>query len=492
MLKLLAFDYGASSGRAIGGLYDGDTIKIEEIHRFSNDPVSVNGTLYWDILRLFFEMKQGILKAVKIYGQDIDSIGIDTWGVDFGLLDKKGDLIGNTVHYRDLRTQNMIEEASAKVPKEEIFNTTGIAFQKFNTLYQLLAVKKNQPHLLQNAKTLLFMPDLLGYFLTGEMHCEYSIASTSQMLDARAGTWAFEMLGKLDLPADILRPVVNAGTKLGQTSNAINDELNLKGITVISVAGHDTASAVMAVPASKGRYGYLSSGTWSLLGVELDQPVINEKTYTLNYTNEGGFNNTTRLLKNIMGLWIYQECRRSWEKEGTPVTFDELENAAGAAEPFKCFIDPDDDIFYSPGKMPQKVVDFCRDTGQRLPESRAEIVRCIMESLALKYRYTLDGLEDILGWQIPQLNIVGGGSQNKMLSRFAANACNKTVITGPIEATAIGNLLCQLISAGELKDIYEARELVKRSFPVHEYMPCDKDLWDEAYSRFIKILKMKG
>lgn len=489
MLKLLAFDYGASSGRAIAGLYDGNIIKIEEIHRFSNDPISVNGTLYWDVLRLFFEMKQGIHKAAKIYGQDISSVGIDTWGVDFGLLDKEGNLISNTVHYRDLRTQNMIEEASSIVSKEEIFDITGIAFQKFNTLYQLLAVKKKQPHLLENAKTLLFMPDLLGYFLTGEMNCEYSIASTSQMLDARTRTWAFDMLEKLDLPVDILRPVVNSGTKLGQTSSVINDELNINGITVFSVAGHDTASAVMAVPASEERYAYLSSGTWSLLGVELNQPVINQKTYTLNYTNEGGFNNTIRLLKNIMGLWIYQECRRSWEKEGIPVTFDELENSAWSAEPFKCFIDPDDDMFYSPGKMPQKVVDFCRATGQRIPENRAEIVRCIMESLALKYRYTLDGLEDILGWQMPQLNIVGGGSQNKMLSQFASNACNKPVITGPVEATAIGNLLCQLISAGELRDIHEARELVRCSFPVHEYEPSDKEQWDEAYARFVDILK---
>jgi len=488
MLKLLAFDYGASSGRAILGKFDGDKLELSEIHRFPNEPVMVNGTIYWDVLRLFHEMKQGILKCVRNGDGDIAGIGTDTWGVDFGLLGPSGELLGNPAHYRDKRNEGMIEEACKIVPKREIYEQTGIQFLKFNTLFQLLSMKLHNSPLLEKASTMLFTPDLLNYFLTGEKAAEYTIASTSQMLDARTGEWAGTLLEKLGIPKGILTNIVNPGTIIGKINQDICDELNIGGIPVIAVAGHDTGSAVMSVPASEEKYAYLSSGTWSLLGVESDVPVINDTTYSLNYTNEGGFNRTARLLKNIMGLWIYQECKRTWDKEGEVLGFDELERMAEQSEPFVCLIDPDNDLFYSPGHMPDKVREFCRKTGQKIPESKAGVVRCVMESLALKYRMAIEGLEQIVGYTIPVLHIVGGGCKNTMLSRFTANAIGRTVTTGPVEATAVGNLICQLIALGEVSGLKEAREVVKSSFPTREYVPEGNDGWEEAYDRFAKIV----
>ena len=487
MLKLLAFDYGASSGRAILGKYNGEKLELGEVHRFSNDPVAVNGSIYWDVLRLFHEMKQAILKCVKNGDSHISGAGVDTWGVDFGLLGPSGELLGNPFHYRDLRTEGMIEEASRIVPKRGIYEKTGIAFLKFNTLYQLYAMKAAGSSVLEKASTMLFMPDLFNYFLTGEKATEFTIASTSQMLDAKKGDWAKDLLGTLGIPDSILTGIINPGTVVGSFSKWIREELNIGDVPVIAVAGHDTGSAVISVPSGKERYAYLSSGTWSLLGVESPYPVINDDTYRLNYTNEGGYGRSTRLLKNIMGLWIYQECKRAWDKAGEVLSFDELEELAAKSGSFISFIDPDDDLFYSPGHMPDKVAEFCRKTGQPVPQGKGEMVRCIMESLALKYRYTLEGLEKIVGYYIPVLHIVGGGSRNTMLCRFTANAVKRPVITGPVEATAVGNLACQLIALKEVSGIKEAREVVRRSFPTAEYMPADCERWDEAYDRFKKM-----
>lgn len=487
MLKLLAFDYGASSGRAILGCFDGQKLELNEIHRFSNDPVTIGNSLHWDILRLFYEMKQGIIKCVKAGNGDIAGIGTDTWGVDFGLLGASGEMLGNPYHYRDGRTEGMIEAACRIVPKREIYEQTGIAFQKFNTLYQLLAMKSCDSPLLEKAETMLFMPDLFNYFLSGAKAAEFTIASTSQMLDARTRGWAEPLLDKMGIPRRILADIVNPGTKLGCLLKSVQTETGAGGIPVIAVAGHDTGSAVVSVPALEGRHAYLSSGTWSLLGIESEAPVINDTTYNLNYTNEGGFNNTTRLLKNIMGLWVYQECKRTWDKQGEALSFDELEQAAERSEPFKAFIDPDDDSFYSPGNMPEKVREFCRRTGQAVPGDKAAIVRCVMESLALKYRAALEGLEKIAGCSIPVLHVVGGGSRNTMLCRFTANAVCRPVITGPVEATAVGNLACQLIALGEVGSLKEARMLVRNSFPTREYLPENSSGWDTAYGNFIKI-----
>lgn len=487
MLKLLAFDYGASSGRAVLGSFNGSRVELGEMHRFSNDPVFLGDTLHWDFPRQFHEMKQGIIKSIKAGHKDIAGIGIDTWGVDFGLLGPSGELLGNPVHYRDSRTDGILEEAFKIMPRRDIYEITGTAFQKFNTLYQLLAMKHKNSVLLEKASSMLFMPDLFSYFLTGEKLTEFTIASTSQMLDAETHKWAEGLLDKMGIPKSILTDVCSAGTVAGSLTKAIQSELGAGEIPVIAVAGHDTGSAVISVPVTEGKYAYLSSGTWSLLGVESDVPVINDTTYELNYTNEGGYNYTTRLLKNIMGLWIYQECKRYWDKQDNPMSFDELEAAAAQAKAFKCFIDPDDDVFYAPGKMPQKIADYCSRTGQQVPEGKGEIVRCIMESLALKYRVALEGLEKIVGYYLPVLHIVGGGSRNTMLCQFTANALCRPVVTGPVEATAAGNIACQLLALGEVANLTQAREVILRSFPTAEYLPENKAVWDDAYGRFLGI-----
>lgn len=487
MLRLLAFDYGASSGKSILGKYDGEKLTLSEMHRFRNEPVMVGNSLYWDILRLYHEMKQGILKCVSSGNKDIASIGIDTWGVDFGLLDTTGRLLGNPYHYRDVSTAGMIEEACRLVPAREIYMQTGIQFQVFNTLYQLLSMRLSNSPLLEKASTMLFIPDLLRYFLTGEKSSEHTIASTSQMQDPRDGGWAESLLDRLGIPQNILTGIIDAGTIAGKLTANAAGELGVGIVPVVAVAEHDTGSAVVSIPAVEGRYAYLSSGTWSLLGVESSSPVINDVTYSLNYTNERGFNRNVRLLKNIMGLWIYQECKRAWDMTGEVLSFDELEDGAARSEPFFALIDPDDSSFLRPGNMPEKVRDYCRKTGQKVPETKPQIVRCIMESLALKYRLALEELEDIVGYHLPVLHIVGGGCKNIMLSQYTANAISRPVTTGPVDATAAGNIMVQLIALGEVKSISEARMIVKRSFPVVEYAPSDCSSWDAAYDRFLNI-----
>lgn len=489
ILNILAFDYGASSGRAIAGVYDGRILKLEEFHRFPNEPVMINGNLHWDILRLFHELKQGILKCAKSGCGEISSIGIDTWGVDFGLLDSSGRLLGNPYHYRDANTEGILEKAFKILPSSEIYSKTGIQFMEFNTLFQLLSMKQNHIPILEMAKTLLFTPDLLRYFMTGEKSTEYTIASTSQMLIASTGGWALDLLESFGISTSILTGIINAGTIAGKLSESVAGELGTGRIPVAAVAEHDTASAVVAVPATESRYAYLSSGTWSLLGVESPYPVINDDSYRLNYTNEGGFERKIRFMKNIMGLWIYQECRREWDKSGEGMSYDELEAGAKEAAPFAALIDPDDTSFMRPGRMTEKIRKYCMNTGQTPPETKAAIVRCILESLALKYRVTMDGLEGILGYKLPVLHIVGGGSKNKLLSQFTANAVGRQVIAGPAEATATGNLVSQLIALGEIANINEGRELIRHSFPVTEYSPMDSDAWDNAYERFLLIMK---
>jgi rhamnulokinase len=489
MLKLLAFDYGASSGRAMLGRFNGEKLDISEVHRFPNDPVTVNGSFFWDILRLFHEMKQGIIRCAKNGDADLAGIGVDTWAVDFGLLDVKGELLGNPYHYRDSRTEDMMELAAGRVSKREIYNATGIAFLKFNTLYQLLAMKEQNSPLLEKAQTLLMIPDLLNYFLTGEKVSEYTNVSTTQMMNAGTRDWDRELLVRIGIPDRVLTGIVSAGTLLGKIKPDVAAELNVGQLPVITVAEHDTGSAVASVPASQGKFAYISSGTWSLMGVESMVPVMNETTYNLNYTNEGGINNTYRLLKNIMGLWIFQECKRQWDKTGEALGFGELERLAEGAPPFVSFIDPDDDLFYGPGGMPEKVREYCKQTGQKTPDTKGEIVRCVMESLALKYRVVIEGLEKIIGYFLPVIHVVGGGCQNTMLNRFTANATGKLVITGPVEATAIGNLVAQLMALKEVAGLDEARMVVRKSFPMNEYQPVDTGLWDETYQRFITLIK---
>ncbi|MBQ6067755.1 MAG: rhamnulokinase [Clostridia bacterium] len=486
MKRILAFDFGASSGRAILGTFDGQTIALEEIHRFSNDPVLLGGTFYWDVLRLFHEIKQGILKAKQAGG--FDAIGIDTWGVDFGLLDRDGRLLENPVHYRDARNVGMIEKAAERISKDKMYDITGIQFMEFNTVFQLLSLKLNRPELLDRAETLLFMPDLLGYFLTGKKAGEYSIATTSQLVDIRTREWSREMAQALDLPLDILPPITASGSVLGPLSDELCKELGVKPVNVISVCGHDTQSAVTAVPSKAKDFAFISCGTWSLFGTELEEPIVNETSKAFNVTNEGGYGYSTAFLKNICGLWLIQESRRQWKREGSDYSYAELEKLAVASRPFQCFIDPDAPDFVAPGDMPGRIREFCRRTGQYVPETVGEVVRCIYESLALKYRHVFNGLQNCTGKRYAHINVVGGGTKDGLLCGMTASACNVRVYAGPIEATVLGNIAVQLLSLGELKDIAEARRVIARGENLKVFDPADPAVWDEAYEAYLKII----
>ena len=487
MKKVLAFDFGASSGRAIIGSFENGKISLQEVHRFSNDPVKVNGTLYWDVLRLLHEIKQGIVKA-KIAG-GFDSIGIDTWGVDFGLIDKEGRLLENPVHYRDPRTAGLVEEAFKTIPKEKLYNITGIQFMELNTLFQLISLRRQRPELLERADKMLFMPDLLAYFLTGKMCAEYSIASTSQIIDIEKRTWSEELLEAFDIPESLFAPLVQPGTVLGELTDEICEELGVDKVPVISVCGHDTQSAITAVPCPEGDFAFLSSGTWSLFGTELKTPIVDETSLKINITNEGGIDGTIGLLKNIIGLWLIQESRRQWQREGQDYSYADLEKLALEAEPFKCFIDPDAPEFTPQGNIPGRVQEFCKKTGQYVPQSVGEIMRCIYESLAMKYRLTFEKLCDCTNKDYPVIHVIGGGTKDGLLCQMTANSCDRTVKAGPIEATVMGNVAVQFMSDGTIKDVPHARQAVADSETLKVYNPEKADEWKKAYPGFVEIAK---
>lgn len=483
--RVLAFDFGASSGRAMLGSFDGESIKLEEVHRFSNDPVVINKTMYWDILRLMHEIKQGLIKA-KVY--DFESIGIDTWGVDFGLLDQKGYLLENPVHYRDTRTQGMLEESFKKISKERFYKITGNQFMELNTVFQLLSLVKERPELLERVDKMLLMPDLMNYMLTGNKATEYSIASTTQLLNANNRNWSDEVLESLEIPKNILTDIIKTGSKVGMLSEEIANELEIPRVEVIAVAEHDTQSAMIAVPAKEEDFIFLSCGTWSLLGTELTEPIINEKSNTYNITNEGGYGDKISFLKNIIGLWLIQESRRQWIREGKEYSFEELEKEVSAAKPFKCFIDPDAPEFVAPGNIPKRIREFCHRTKQEIPETIGEIVRCIDESLALKYRIAFEEIKDCTNKDYENIYIIGGGNQSKLLCQMTANACKCNVISGSSEATVLGNVIIQFISRGIIKDIKTAREIISKSDEIKHYKNQDEKIWNEAYKRFKEIL----
>lgn len=484
--RVLAFDFGASSGRAIIGCFDGDKITLEEVHRFSNDPVSVGGTVYWDVLRLFYEIKQGIIKA-KIAG-GFDSIGIDTWGVDFGLIDSEGKLMENPVHYRDARTVGLVDEAFKTMPKEKLYGITGIQFMELNTLFQLISLKKYRPWMLERADKMLFMPDLFGYMLTGKMCAEYSISSTSQLIDLDKKTWSREILDAFGIKESVFAPLVQPGTVLGELSKEVCEECGVDPVPVISVCGHDTQSAITSVPCEDGDFAFLSSGTWSLFGTELDKPIVNETSMNINITNEGGFDGSTGFLKNIIGLWLIQESRRQWKREGKEYSYADLEKLALAAEPFKCFIDPDAPEFVPHGNIPERVREFCRKTGQYVPETVGEIMRCIYESLAMKYRLTFEKLRECTERDYPVIHVIGGGTKDGLLCQMTANSCDRTVKAGPIEATVMGNVAVQLMSDGSVKNIGQARKIVADSSELKTFEPKDTDKWAGSYEDFLKVV----
>ncbi len=487
-LKMLAIDLGASSGRGIIGSFDGSKLTLRENHRFSNDPVTVGKHFRWDILRILHEIKQSI-RETKLSGDDIAGFGIDTWGVDYGLIDKHGEMLSNPMHYRDARTVGMPGQLADRLSVEELYNITGIQTIDFNTVYQLAADLRDNPEMVARAARMLNIPDLLNYFLTGEMVNEYTICSTGAILDARTRKVSPEIFKKLGLPM-LVGDVVEPGNCLGGLSKEVSEELGGVNFKVYNIASHDTASAVLAVPAREEDFVYISSGTWSLMGTELNAPLVSEGTLAWNFANEGGAFGTYRFLKNIMGLWIVQESRRQWKREGKDLSFADLQTMAEREEPFACFINPDDPAFVAPGNMPRRIADFCRRTGQHVPENEGQIVRAIMESLAFRYRYVKEGIEALRGKPVKGINIVGGGTKDTFLCQLAANACGIPVTAGPVEATAIGNLLMQYVAAGELKDLREARELVIRSFEPTVYAPSgEREAIDAAYERFCQICK---
>ena len=468
---VLAVDLGAESGRVMAVAYDGRSVEIEELHRFPNRPVTVRGTLHWDILRLWGDVQAG-LENGREWGPA--SIGVDTWGVDFALLDGRGDLLGNPVHYRDARTAGMMDAVLARVPRADLFAQTGIQFMPINTLYQMMSLVERGSPQLAAAETFLTIPDLLNYWLTGARVCEFTNATTTQMFNPRAGDWATDLLEQLAVPAHIFPEIVPPGTHLG----------DYEGVSVIAPACHDTGSAVAAVPATAAQYAYISSGTWSLVGLEVDEPAIDDAALKANVTNEGGVNGTYRLLKNVMGLWILQQCRETWAAAGEAYDYSELVALAREAPPLRALVPVDDDAFLRPGDHPAQVRAFCAESGQPVPDAPGPVARAVLESLALAYRQTLEQVESVAGWRAEVIHIVGGGSQNDLLNQMTADATGRPVLAGPIEATVLGNALVQLIALGELADIAEARRLVAATADLLRYDPQDPAAWDAAYERY--------
>ena len=484
--KMLAIDLGASSGRGIVGSFDGEKLTLKENHRFSNDPVILCGRMYWDILRIFHEIKQSIAKTV-LDGDAIRSIGIDTWGVDYALLDANGRMLANPTHYRDARTEGIVSYVGRFFAPSELYATTGIQCMNFNTIFQLAADLRDDGEIFKNATRMLNVPDLLNYFLTGNMANEYTILSTGALLDAHKRDYAKDIIAKAGIPQGLFGEIVQPGTFMGKLLPQVQGEVGKTDAEVLTVASHDTASAVIAVPTQEKEFLFISSGTWSLMGTELDAPKINAETEKYNFTNEGGVNNTIRFLKNIMGLWLIQESRRQWRREGKEYSFAELEMLAKEAKPFHCFIDPDHPSFVAPGDLPARVREFCQKTGQYVPQTVGEVMRCIYESLALKYRYTAEVIGKLTGIRPRIIHVVGGGTKDGFLSQMTADACNLPVCAGPEEATAIGNLLVQLMAAGEAKDLSDARAIVAASFAPKHYTPKGTAAWDAAYQTFCTL-----
>lgn len=489
----LAVDLGASGGRVVAGEFTGQHVALEEVSRFENGGVLANERLYWDVLRLWQHVKEGLYAAGARYGDRVVSVGVDTWGVDFGLLDARDELLGNPVHYRDKRTEGILEEAFQVVPRSEIFASTGLQFMPCNTLFQLFAMRREGSPLLDAAHSLLLMPDLFHWFLSGEKSNEYTNASTTQCFDPQKNDWAHALLDRFELPGRLLRPTAPPGTRLGPLRASVAAETGGHRLQVVLPATHDTASAVLAVPASslpgkKPNWCYISSGTWSLMGVERPSPLVTDRCRELNFTNEGGVAGTVRLLKNIPGLWLVQQCRAAWQREGRSYDWEELTAQAQAARPLGALIHPDDPRFVAPTNMPAAIRQYCADTGQAPPDSDGAVIRCALESVALRYRMVIGWLEQLNGGPLETIHIVGGGAQNRLLCQMAADACDRRVVAGPVEATAIGNVMMQALANGDVASLAEAREVIRASFAVEEYVPAQPDPWHQAYDRFVELV----
>lgn len=490
MSKYISVDLGAESGRVIVATIGDGRLELDEVHRFANGAVQVGDNLHWDVLHLWHQIKLGLRKAATEHGRDIRSLAVDTWGIDYALLDRQGKLVGNPHSYRDPRTTGVMEAALEKLGRWEIYRQSGgIQFMSINTLYQLYSMVLGGDPALELAGTFLMIPDLFNYWLTGERACEFTDVTSTQFYDRRQGGWAKSMLQQLGIPTHIFPDVILPGARLGALLPAVADETGLGRLPVVAVAGHDTASAVVAVPVAedRGKWAWLSSGTWSLLGGISAEPIVTEQALEYNFSNYGGPGGMYLPWKNIMGLWLVQECRRSWEKAGQSFTYDELTDLALRAEPFFAVLDPDDPTFLAPKDMPAAVIGYCQRTGQRVPDSHGQFVRIIFESLVLRYRWTLERLERLQNHRMDALHVVGGGSRNALLCQLTANALGLPVIAGPVEATAIGNAVLQAVSMGDLGSLEEARSLVAAACDVAVYEPGDSSGWDEAYERFAAL-----
>ncbi len=486
--NLLAFDLGASNGRAILGQFDGEKITMKELHRFENNYIEMNGVYYWDTPYLFSQLKQGLLKFKQGGYGDLDAFGIDTWGVDYGLLDKNGHLTGVPRSYR-LGTQEDIDAVKERIPAQTLYGRTGIdTGLTFNTLYQLYRRKREDDVALENAETMLLTPDLLGYFLTGEKGTEYTIATTTQLYNPTTKDWDWETIDQLELPRKIFTKIDKTGTIRGHLRPELCEELGLNPAAFVAVGSHDTASAVAAIP-GKGSFAFCSSGTWSLFGAEMDQPDLSPEAAAAGFSNEGTIQGGFRPLRTIIGMWIIQECRRDWLKNGIDISWDGVVIEAQKAEPLRSIIDPDAPEFYAGGNMESKIQEFCRRTGQPVPETIGQVARCVYESLALKYRHALEGLEKMKGQRIDSLNIVGGPINNRFLDQLIADSLDREVVTGPIEGAAMGNLLTQAMALGDIEDLDQLRQVVRNSENVESWTPNHTQQWEDAYQKLLKFLK---
>ena len=476
----LAFDFGAESGRAVLAHLRAGILTTREVHRFPNEPVEYGGSLHWDVPRLWLEVRKALAGLEEM---ELAGIAVDAWGVDYALLGERGELLQNPYHYRDRRTKGIMDEVFRKVSKEEIYKATGIQFLPINTIYQLFAAQQEMPTLVAAAKQLLTIPDLFNYWLTGNAVCEFTNATTTQLVDPFRRIWAVDLMQKVGLRPELPASIVESGTILGTLRPSLAQNSSLARAPVIAPACHDTGSAVAAITARDGT-AFLSSGTWSLIGTELDAPIVTPQGLKLNFTNEGGVKGTTRLLKNVMGLWMLQGCRNCWSTQGQNADYRELVELAGGASAFTHLIDPDDECFLRTANMPAAIDDFCRKTNQPAPSSLGAYVRCVLESLAFKYRAVLRSLEQLCGKRIEQIRIIGGGSKNRLLNQFTADATGLRVLAGPAEATSLGNVAVQILATGDAGSLKEVRAIVDRSFPTEVYNPIDPDRWDEQARRF--------
>lgn len=485
--NFFAFDLGATSGRSIIATLSEEGLELKELTRFPNKIIRLHDKYYWDIFALYEELKEG-LKVAASHNIKVDAIGIDTWGVDFVYLGEDDTILSQPRSYRDPYTQEMPEKYFSLIPKKEVYEKTGIQIMNFNSLFQLYAAQKEQFSALNAAKSILFMPDALSYMITGKKVCEYTIASTSQILNPRTKKIESKLLSVMGLKSSLIEPVIMPGTVIGNVLESIAKECGIEETPVVAVAGHDTGSAVAAIPAENENFAYISSGTWSLMGIEVKEPIITEESYALNFTNEGGVEGTTRFLKNITGMWLLEQCRKEWEKQKRNYSYPEIVAMSESSKGFKSLIDPDHPSFANPESMCKAIVDYCISTGQEIPTDDAEFVRCIFDSLALKYRYVLECLQKMAPFKIEKLHVIGGGSQNNLLNQATANSIGLPVVAGPCEATAIGNVMMQAKGVGLVNSLEEMREVIRESVSTETFYPQDTEVWNEAYKRFLEYV----